>query len=107
MGQNEVTMQQNIKTWRNSVINDKKPDVIHVGMINGNFTRSGQYSSKFIDLKVNHCLFPLLVAIFCTHVTWERSVWVMIYKVQGLFTCKLPRSERGHTVTWPEYTMVC
>lgn len=53
MGQNEVTMQQNIKTWRNSVINYKKPDVIHVGMINGNFTRSGQYSSKFIDLNVS------------------------------------------------------
>lgn len=35
MGQNEVTMQQNIKTWRNSVINYEKPDVIHVGMING------------------------------------------------------------------------
>lgn len=52
-----------------SLIIYEKPDVIHVGMINGNFTRSGQYSSKFIDLKVNHCLFPLLVAIFCTHVT--------------------------------------
>lgn len=69
MGQNEVTMHQNIKTLQNSVIYYKGPDVIHVGMINGNLTRSGQYSSKFIDLKVNHCLFPLLVAIFCTHVT--------------------------------------